>query len=1235
MVDKRLFKLAPGTGRLVFVKTVCLWVSLLADIAFSCALVWGLGNVLLHMGMVPRPLADTWPDALPVIPDNIGLIAAVCVLSVVVKYAATRLAARAGSEASERVKAALREKLYRKMISLGPSYSQRVRTSDIVQSAGEGIEQIQSFFELFLPQLFFSIAAPITLFAFLLPVNGPAATVLLICAPLIVIIVGMVAMRASRLFRKYWGKYTDMGAAFLDNVQGLETLKTFDADDHAAAVMDEKAEEFRVMTMKVLQIQLRSLSAMDLVAYGGAAAGIGVAIWQVSTGALGIAEALLIVLLSASFFLPLRQLGSYFHVAMNGMTSTKRIFALLDIPEPQHGSLRLPALGDGLTVEFDHLGFAYGEHVGDERHDGHDGNVNSPIHKDGAESAISNEHAALHGVSFMAYPGTLTAIVGVSGSGKSTAASLLSGSLVGYSGSLSLTYPIWHESKKLELRDIDEPSLHAAVTLVGAQSHLFQSTVRENLLMADPGASDETMWKALKAARIDDVVQASGQGLDMAIASGGENLSGGQRQRLAIARALLHNSPIMLFDEATSSVDVESEEKILDAIRELARTKTVLMITHRIANAVNADQVVVFEDGKVIETGTHQQLLVADGAYERMYRIQHSVEEVHAERSDMESRIPVTESVEGSRDRHHTADAADNNLAVSDIAGEELSDRPEESGGDTNFKVVSRLLGQVRPLTGYMAAASAAGTLGHLSATMLPVFGIIAVLAYMGYPVWSMNATVAITGMAVCAILRGAMRYLEQYMNHNVAFRLLALFRSKAFAALRRLAPAKLTGKGKGDLIALITTDVELLEIFFAHTISPVVIATVSTAVYAVLLLLLNPWMALALLVTHMLIGVVLPRVFAGWVHDIGAQLRSDASHLDDLMLDDMRGLDEIIHFGQGESRVQPIICGTKGLWKRRIRLSNWIGRASGVSSVLVVASTAASIMIALLSIASGSSEPANIASVVLFASSFGPVLALSALPGSLTQTFAAARRLFALLDEQPAVEEQGMLKPGYDGMSMHNVRFGYGRSEISGHTIAESLVLNGFSLDVPARGILGLKAPSGSGKSTVLRLLMRYWDPQEGVIELSGQPLQEVDARHRRQLQTMMSQETYLFDGTIRDNLLIADAHADDDQVRTALEQASVLDLVDSLPQGLDTQVGELGGRMSEGERQRIGLARMFLRHADLMLFDEPTSRLDALNEAVILASLRHLADEQEVSMVLVSHRDSTMRIADMVRTM
>ena len=354
MFDKRLFSLADGVGRLIAAKVACQWLGLVANIAFAVAVVR-----MLQPLFAPVPSATA-----PCI--------VIILIAAVVRFVTIRAAARFGSEAAERVKLALREKLFNKMLALGPSYAQRVRTAGVVQSAGEGIEQIQSFFELFLPQLCYAVLAPITLFAVLAPIDLPTAATLLACAPLIVLIVGMVAMRAARVFKKYWGKYTDMGAAFLDNLQGLETLKTFDADEHAARVMDEKAEQFRVMTMNVLQIQLRSLTAMDAVAYGGAAAGIGVAIWRFVSGSLSpsgvfalsgvlplgltpIAAVLLTILLAADFFIPLRQLGSYFHVAMNGMTSTKRIFALLDAPEPEHGSKELPefgASGRGVGVEF-------------------------------------------------------------------------------------------------------------------------------------------------------------------------------------------------------------------------------------------------------------------------------------------------------------------------------------------------------------------------------------------------------------------------------------------------------------------------------------------------------------------------------------------------------------------------------------------------------------------------------------------------------------------------------------------------------------------------------------------------------------------------------------------------------------------------------------------------------------------------------------------------------------------
>lgn len=1280
MFDKRLFQLAPGLGKLIAGKVALMWVGLLANIGFMLSLVMLLQGLLAaadpHTFSCNAASASECPANLFGVPGttvapmagDLMVYVALAIVCMLVRYLATTHATRLGTEAAERVKLALRSKLYRKMVALGPSYRSRVKTSDVVQSAGEGVEQIQSFFELFLPQLLYAILAPITLFAVIAPINMPAAVTMLVCAPLIIIVTGIVSMTAARAFKKYWGRYTDMGAAFLDNLQGLETLKNFDADDRAAAEMDKKAEGFRVMTMRVLQIQLRSLTAMDIVAYGGAAAGIGVALWQyahtaaAAAGAsaagwspvmlaahlpgafaylayglqclmpfgagfpLTLAGLLLIVLLSAEFFIPMRQLGSYFHVAMNGMTSTKRIFALLDTPEPAHGTATLPATAGtdagtdagtkagakadgGITVSFDHVGYSY----------------------DSADSGAAVQQTnsapapALTDLTFTAYPGQLTAIVGISGSGKSTAAALLAGTLTGYQGSLTLN--------GVKVSDLSGETLARTITLIGASSHLFAGTLRENLLMALPDdgqngeaasdAVDSRLWDALEQARIADFVRSQPDGLDMTIEPDAANLSGGQRQRIAIARALLHDSPVFVFDEATSSVDVESEELILATIRELvqSRSKTVIMITHRMANAEHADQVVVLEHGKSVETGTHAELMAAGGVYAKLFTTQADIENFGADHPQPAS---LTASASGSGAAVGAAPAA---------APAEMS----------TFQVIKRLLGEAKPLAGLMVAASTAGTIGHLAATFLPVFGIIAGFALAGNPVWGMSAAGAITAMIVCAVLRGLTRYVEQYLNHNVAFHLLALFRSKAFAALRRLAPAKLAGKGKGDLIAMLTTDVELLEIFFAHTISPVAIAVTTTIVYAIVAATLSPWMALALIVSHLIIGIIVPRFFATGVRNLGPAIRGAAGELDNVMLDDMRGLDEIIRFGRGEDRAQAIEDRTRALWRDHAKLSRVNGRFAGVGGLLVALLTSAAAGIAInLAGVNLYDIPALVAAFALLASSFGPTLALAALPANLTQTFASARRLFGLMDEAPAVVETGTANSDYEGMRLDRVTFAYPGE-------GSEAILADFSLDVPQHGILGIQGPSGRGKSTMLKLLMRYWDPQRGQVTLSGTPLPQIDVHARRRIQAMMSQETHLFDGTIRENLLIALPESEirnggaagvlDARLREALAKASVLDLIDSLPDGLDTQVGELGDRLSEGERQRIGLARVFLRNADLVLFDEPTSRLDALNEAIILRSIHELskseqnADKgQDVAVVLVSHRESAMRVADAV---
>lgn len=1399
MFDKRLFSLAPGVGRLVAAKVLCQWIGLLSNVVFVVTVVVMLSPALAVVESAFDPMFSMGDSGLIsrlFIGFGYGGFSAEtyvgCVLAIVVcavlRFLMMRAAAYFGAEAAERVKLALREQLFNKMLAIGPSYSQHISTADVVQSAGEGIEQIQSFFELFLPQLFYAILAPVTLFFIVAPINMPTAVTLLVCAPLIVLIVGMVAMRAARVFKKYWGKYTDMGSVFLDNVQGLETLKTFDADAHAAKKMGEQAEQFRVMTMNVLQIQLRSLTAMDVVAYGGAAAGVGVSIWQYASGAaLPLAGVLLIVLLSADFFIPLRQLGSFFHVAMNGMTSTKRIFALLDTPIPAHGMQGMPEFGasdNGVDVCFDDVSFRYVDVNTDaaaavsvaadtavtaDMETGKTGQIGGKSGVVGAgKTGMSKDDdgsvVALHGVSFTARRGQVTAIVGPSGSGKSTAVELLSGNLSGYEGCMWLQSGNTgnNSTQRYQINDLSIESLTREIAIVAAQSHLFAGTLRDNLLMAKPDATESELWQALEAAHISDFVRAQSQELDLAIEQGASNLSGGQKQRIAIARALLREPAVYIFDEATSSVDVESETLILQTIRALAdRGKTVIMVTHRMANAADADHVVVFEHGRVAEQGTHAELMRANGTYAKLFHAQQTVENIGL-RNNATHSTSASHALKASDSAESVTQRAEMGLQVSDSAETDnqltkntaqLSDSPEsvtqraettsrmsdsaetdaqgaktgvrmsdstESDAKTmpTSRLIARLLKEVGPQRKYMIVACVCGTLGHLAATFLPVFGIAAAFAAVGSPVWNLSVPAALAAMAVCALIRGGMRYAEQFMNHNVAFRLLALFRAKAFAALRRLAPAKLAGKGKGDLIALVTTDVELLEIFFAHTISPVVIAIVTAVVYALALLTLSPPLAATLIIAHLIIGVILPKLFASAVRGIGPELRKESSALDDEMLDDMRGIGEIIRFGQGDARLASIQRRTRSLWVKRVRLSVKNGDFAGFGAVLVMlftaiaaflamtlctaVSTAADMSEGLMWMGSvGSNAPALVAAFVLLASSFGPTLALSALPANLTQTFASARRLFALMDEAPAVVEQGSERPEYQGMTMRDVAFGYGsgarisgertpngRSEHAtgmsparpaeaqssgeqGAGIASQPVLDHVSLDVSRQGILGIQGPSGRGKSTMLKLLMRYWDPDSGTISLSDVPLPQVDAGWRRRVQTMMGQETYLFDGTIRENLAIACNDADfsdsdsnsgsnfcsnsssnaggdsadssdsdlahdipDSVLREALAKASALELVDALPNGLDTRVGELGGRLSEGEKQRIGLARMFLRDADLVLFDEPTSRLDAYNESVILGSINDLA-ERGSAVVLVSHRDSTMRIADRILRM
>ena len=565
MLNKRLIGMVSESKRYIAGNVLCQWISLVANLVM---MVW-----------VTNLLASLFTGTL----DQGTLLATLVVAAgaVVVRCLCTTFSSRMGYLASSTVKKTLREKIYGKLLRLGSSYQEKVNTSEVVQVAVEGVDQLETYFGSYLPQLFYAVLAPVTLFVVLAPVSLPAAVVLLVCVPLIPVAIVAVQRWAKKLLARYWGQYTALGDSFLENLQGLTTLKIYQADGFQQEEMNRQAEKFRKITMKVLTMQLNSITIMDLIAYGGAALGMILSVTQYRNGQVTLAECLLIIVLAADFFLPMRLLGSYFHIAMNGMAASEKIFRLLDLPEapmpegdvPQEAALRCRDLR-----------FSY-----------------------------QADREVLHGINLDIPVGSFTAIVGESGCGKSTVASILMGRNRGYRGTVTVG--------DQELSHIREDHLLEHVTYVGHQSYLFQGTVRDNLRMGCPTADETQMWAVLERVKLADFLRGE-KGLDTPLLERAANLSGGQCQRLALARALLHNSPVYLFDEATSNIDMESENAILAEIQALAQTKTVLLISHRLANVTRADHIYVMEQGNVVEQGTHEELCQAGGRYQQLWQAQ-------------------------------------------------------------------------------------------------------------------------------------------------------------------------------------------------------------------------------------------------------------------------------------------------------------------------------------------------------------------------------------------------------------------------------------------------------------------------------------------------------------------------------------------------------------------------------------------------------------------------------------
>lgn len=568
MMDKRLIGTVKESKKYIAGNVITQWISLIANIAMMTAI-----TVLL---------SAVFTDSLS---SNLILITAVTAgLAVIIRAVCSMVSSRMSYLSSKAVKRVLREKIYSKLLRLGASYNEQIKTSEVVQVAVEGVDQLETYFGAYLPQFFYAMLAPLTLFIYTCFINVASAIVLLICVPMIPVAIALVQTWAKKLLSKYWNQYTALGDTFLENLQGLTTLKIYKSDAYKNDVMNEEAEKFRKITMKVLTMQLNSVTIMDVIAYGGAALGVIMAVTQYIGGAVSLQGAMLIILLSADFFIPMRQLGSFFHIAMNGMAASEKIFRLLELPEKEGSGCECPTG----NIVCENLSFSY-----------------------------NSEREILHGINLEFPKDSFTALVGESGCGKSTVASVLTGKNRTYDGLITIGGVV--------LGEISEKSLMEHITYISNKSYLFKGTVRDNLLMGKPTAVDEELWSVLERVRLADFIK-SENGLDTVIAEKGGNLSGGQCQRLALARALLHDSEIYIFDEATSNIDIDSENDIMKEIKTLAKEKTVILISHRLANVTDADRIYVIESGNVTESGTHNALLLKNGDYARLWNAQQSLE---------------------------------------------------------------------------------------------------------------------------------------------------------------------------------------------------------------------------------------------------------------------------------------------------------------------------------------------------------------------------------------------------------------------------------------------------------------------------------------------------------------------------------------------------------------------------------------------------------------------------------
>ncbi len=1120
----------------------------------------------------------------------VGPIVAIAVVMMVRGWF-ERWRAMVAHETAALVQMRLRRTIYDHVASLGPGAVARRRSGSITLSLVDGVEQLETYFGQYLPQLLVSLLTPILIFGVVAFIDLPIAAVLLAFALLAlfapVLWHRLEMEKALRQQRAYAG----FAAEFLDSVQGLATLKAFGQSRARADALEVKAQTLFRETMWVLSTNVLSRGITDSSIACGAAVALAIGAWRVDNGSMELSALLIILLLGVEVFRPMRELRTVLHQGMVGMSAAQGIYQLLDdrpLVDDVEPSSVVTTVGDGLapTVSFRDVTFRY---PGTRR----------DVHR---------------GLDLEVGVGERIGIVGPSGGGKSSIVRLLLRFYDPDRGSIHLG---GHD-----LRQLSFDRIRSMISVVNQDTFLFHGTVEENLRIGRPDATKAELEAAARAANIHDFVSSLAQGYQTVIGEKGIKLSGGQRQRVAIARAVLRDTPILVLDEALSAVDAENEAIIGDALDRLMRGRTTIIIAHRLSSVIDCDRILVLDEGRIVEHGPHPALMAAGGLYATLMAEQAqeaTIGEADAGTADWPAGREAGPSAGGSG-----RSAAAGPPGPSHDRG--LAPPPTEGVIKAEGLGWGRLVVELVRL--------AAAWRGRLLATF--VFGVLRVVAFIGVGVLSALVVLALkngdpygrwlVALAVVAPLSGVLHWLESWIAHDMAFRLLADMRIDAFRKLDDLAPAYLVRRRTGDLMALATHDIELVEYFFAHTIAPAFVAVLVPSVVLGVLAAQSPWLALALL-PFLAAVAVSPMLLRKRVDQLGSEAREAAGELGAYAVDSVQGLGEIVAFqheavrGDGlDARSADHIALRLPFFRQLTSQQAFLEVLTGLGGLVVVVTGAALAR-------DGRIDDGLLPLLTLLAmAAFLPVSEIAQIGRQLADTLGATRRIYALANEPVPVTDGPGGPTAVAGrpvsMTLEGVDFAYpgqGRN-----------ALTDVDVEIPAGAVVALVGTSGAGKTTTALLLMRFWDPDRGVIRLDGVDLRQHRLDDLRDQIALVAQDTYLFNDTLRANILIGRPSADEAALVEAIVQASLGDLVDGLPDGLDTVVGERGTNLSGGQRQRVAIARAFLKDAPILILDEATSHLDAVNEHTLRRSLDELQADRTT--VVIAHRLSTIRHADVI---